>query len=85
MMLPHQQLFRPTGEYCCSKRLPGTISPCSKEQNNPGRFERVTGDEPHMLFKVFKMQQQLAEQCTTKISRWGEQSSCIDFHQRKET
>ena len=33
-------------------------------------FEAGTGHEPHMLFKVFKMQQHLAERGTMKISSW---------------
>ncbi|HJV66659.1 MAG TPA: acetyl-CoA hydrolase/transferase C-terminal domain-containing protein [Geomonas sp.] len=32
--------------------------------------ERSIGHEPHMLFKVFKMQQHLAEQGTMKIKNW---------------
>ena len=34
-------------------------------------FERGIGHEPHMLFKVFKMQQHLAEHGTMKISNWN--------------
>ncbi|MCM2359757.1 MAG: acetyl-CoA hydrolase [Geobacteraceae bacterium] len=34
-------------------------------------FEVNVGHEPHMLFKVFKMQQHLAEQGTMKISSWN--------------
>lgn len=34
-------------------------------------FERGIGHEPHMLFKVFKMQQHLAEYGTMKISNWN--------------
>ena len=33
-------------------------------------FAKGTGHEPHMLFKVFKMQQHLAEHGTMKISNW---------------
>ena len=33
-------------------------------------FAAGTGHEPHMLFKVFKMQQHLAEHGTMKISSW---------------
>ena len=33
--------------------------------------ERGVGHEPHMLFKVFKMQQSLAEQGTMKIANWN--------------
>jgi acetyl-CoA hydrolase len=29
------------------------------------------GHEPHMLFKVFKMQQNLAENGTMKIANWN--------------
>jgi acetyl-CoA hydrolase len=31
---------------------------------------RAAGHEPHMLFKVFKMQQHLAEHGTMKIDNW---------------
>jgi len=33
-------------------------------------FEKNIGHEPHMLFKVFKMQQHLAEAGTMKIANW---------------
>jgi acetyl-CoA hydrolase len=34
-------------------------------------FEKGIGHEPHMLFKAFKMQQNLAENGTMKISDWN--------------
>ena len=33
-------------------------------------FDQNVGHEPHMLFKVFKMQQSLAEKGTMKIPNW---------------